>query len=454
MEATADIQTGIGPSLGLTPAWTPFRSHAIQEAVWADQVRFKVIPAGRGSGKTELAKRKLVQSLMFDPISKWAPLRQYFYGAPTREHAKRVAWGDFIRLVPKSWLRSPDDISRSELSITTRWGSKLWVLGLDKPERKVEGPQWHGCVLDESCDLKPKIFVLNVMPALVHHFGWCWRIGVPKRTGPSAVEYREYFDAACRGEKPGAKGYLWPSSDIVSAEMLKLARETLDPKDYAEQFDAMFQTAGGGIYYCYDDVLNVRKCSYDPLLPIIVGSDFNVDPMAWVIGQRRGDMLEWFDEIWLRDVSTPDAMDVLWAKWGHHKGGFQFFGDASSSARKTSATHTDYATIYNEGRFKAAGRIVRYPKANPALRDRFSSSNAMFGNAGGTRRMYVDPVCVHLRQDLRTRTYIPGTSEPEDRGRDAGHIADAMDYAVWMLFPIQFGVEQETGTVYISGGAT
>ena len=188
-------------------------------------------------------------------------------------------------------------------------------------------------------------------------------------------------------------------------------------------------------------------------MPLVIGSDFNVDPLAWAIGQWRGDRMEWFDEIWLRDVSTPDALNALWAKWGHHKGGFQFFGDASGSSRHTSASTTDYATIYNDERFKKAGRIVRYPKANPARKDRYSSSNAMFGSADGNRRMHVDPVCVHLRQDLRTRAYKPGTCEADDRGNDAGHIADAMDYAVWMLFPIQFGVEQETGTVYISGGA-
>jgi hypothetical protein len=433
----------------LTPTWNHYTFHPIQWQVWEDPVRFKAVPAGRGSGKTDMAKRKLVASLLFDPLSKFSTDRRYFYAGPTRQQAKRVAWRDIKKLIPESWVASTDDISESELRITTKFGSELWILGLDKPER-IEGVQWNGGVLDESCDLRPKIFDLNVVPALSWRRGWCWRIGVPKRSGPSAIEFREFFEAASAGEMPEARGYTWPSSDIVPKELLEYARKTLDPKDYAEQFEAMFQTAGGGIYYCYDDSENVRQCSYDPHMPLIIGSDFNVNPLAWIIGQRRGDTLEWFDEIWLRDATTRDALDVLWGKYGTHQGGFQFFGDATSTSRHTSSSETDYAHIHNDARFKQAGRIVRYPRSNPALKDRYASSNAMFKNADGVRRMAVAPTCVHLRQDLRTRTYKPGTCEAEDRGADMGHIADAMDYAVWMLFPIQFGVEQETGSIYIS----
>jgi len=450
---TPTTEHGIGPNLGLTPAWTTLNYHPIQWDVWTDPVRFKAVPAGRGSGKTELAKRKLAQSLMYDPIAPFGNPRLYFYGAPTRPQAKRTAWDDLLGLIPKSWIAHADrDVSKSELSIETKFGSRLTLFGLERPER-LEGIQWNGGVLDESCDLVPKTFDLNLLPALSWRSGWCWRIGVPKRTGRSAIEYRDYFEAARAGNIKGAMGYTWPSSDIVPKEALEQARATLDPKDYAEQFDAMFQTAGGGIYHCYDDEACVRRCSYDPKLPLIVGSDFNVDPMAWVIGQRRGPKaMEWIGEVWMRDASTPKALDALWARYQQHTGGFQFFGDATGSSRKTSASMTDYAHIYNDDRFTKAGRIVRYPKANPALKDRFASTNAMFKNANGECRMFVDPECVHLRQDLRTRAYKPGTCEPEDRGHDAGHMADAMDYPVWMLFPVQFGVTRKSAPVYVSEG--
>ena len=64
-----DTEHRIGPNLALTDAWTEFRYHAEQWAVWESGSRFIAMPAGRGSGKTELSKRKLVMSLMFDPTA-------------------------------------------------------------------------------------------------------------------------------------------------------------------------------------------------------------------------------------------------------------------------------------------------------------------------------------------------------------------------------------------------
>lgn len=434
---------------GLTAAWTKFRPHPIQAELWDCRKRFIAVPAGRGSGKTELAKRHLVRSLL---VSKPWPDPRYFYGGPTWQQAKRVAWADLLRLIPPAWY-DKSDVSVSEMRITTLWGAELWVVGLDKPQR-IEGTLWDGCVLDESCDLKPQVFDMNVLPTLTWRNGWCWRIGVPKRQGPSAVEFRDYFEAAQSGKLPDAAGFTWPSSDIVPKQMLDFARTMLDPRDYAEQFDAMFQTAGGGIFHCFDEHLNVRRCPYDPQLPLIIGSDFNVDPMAWAIGQRRGDLMEWFDELWLRNANTPRTLDALWAKYASHKGGFQFFGDATSQARKTSADKTDYAHILNDERFKKAGRIVRYPRQNPRIRDKFSACNAMLKNAKGVRRMFVDPVCVHLLADLRARYYKPGTSDPADAGvaGDVGHITDAMGYATWMLFPVRIELDTVRGAVHIDKG--
>ena len=44
----------------LTPRWTPLRPHPLQSQYFNSPHRFNVLPCGRRSGKTELAKRKLV----------------------------------------------------------------------------------------------------------------------------------------------------------------------------------------------------------------------------------------------------------------------------------------------------------------------------------------------------------------------------------------------------------
>ena len=137
---------------------------------------------------------------------------------------------------------------------------------------------------------------------------------------------------------------------------------------------------------------------------------------------------------------------MLAARYKDHKGGFQFYGDASSSARKTSATKSDYQQIMTDLNFKAAGRTIHYPKGNPVVADRFASCNAMLQNAEGERRMFIAPNCKKLIADLQARTYKPGTTEPADSG-DIGHMTDAMGYPTHRMFPLRIPLELGTGTV-------
>jgi len=434
----------------LPATWFPLKRHPVREALWNCNKRFVYVPAGRSSGKTEIAKRHHVRWL---PVrlatdKSWVK-RMYFFGAPTERQAKRIAWQHLLDLIPKRWV--PDGgISISELRIETVFGSILYVVGMDKPER-IEGDQWHGCTLDESCDLKPKTFERNVLPSLSQFNGWCWRIGVPKRQGPSAGEFRAGYEDATTGDDPDAAGFQWPSRDIVSRDTLEAARRRMDAKEYLQQFDAQFLDAGGGVFHAFSRTHNVRRCEYSPQCPIVVGMDFNVDPMAWTLGHRQDDALFWFDELWLRDTNTPDALKVLWGKYGDsHKGGWKFYGDATGRARKTSATTTDYLHILNHPGFKAAGRTVHFPDVNPAREDRFAACNAMFCNAADERRMFVDPCCEHLIEDLEARARPPGKREVEDKD-DRGHITDAMGYAVHALFPVMYETDYRGGITITMG---
>ncbi len=106
-----------------------------------------MVPAGRRSGKTELAKRRLVVAIPRD--TGFADPR-YFAAAPTRDQAKRIFWKDLKALIPSEWVRR---IYETELCITTIFSSEVWVVGLDKPQR-IEGVAWDGGVLDEYANMR------------------------------------------------------------------------------------------------------------------------------------------------------------------------------------------------------------------------------------------------------------------------------------------------------------
>ncbi len=62
-----------------TRRWTKLRPHGVQYRLWRCASRFVGVPAGRRSGKTEIAKRRLVLALS-QPKPWYNP--RYFYGAP------------------------------------------------------------------------------------------------------------------------------------------------------------------------------------------------------------------------------------------------------------------------------------------------------------------------------------------------------------------------------------
>lgn len=406
------------------------------------------VVAGRGSGKTEIAKRRLVLSLA-EPKPHKHP--RYFYAADTTPHAKEIAWESIIELMPSDWIV---DALKGKGTIKTCFDSTLLFFGLHDGDRRslpIEGKQWDGGVVDESSDCTPGVVDVSIKPALTWRNGWLYRIGVPKRHGIGASEFRKGWEAARTGQLPGKLGLGWPSSDLLPADRLRKLQETLDPKDYREQFEASWETSGGGIFWCFDEDIHVRPVSYSTNRPILVGCDFNVDPMAWVIGHASSNGINWFDELWLRDTNTPQALDILWNRYNDHKGGWMFIGDASSRARKTSANDSDYILIARDERFKNSpgGAEVAFPSANPAVEDRYASCNALFLNAAGEARMYVAPNCKHLIDDLKIRTRPqPGRKLP----KNVGHITDAMGYPVHALFPVGVEIADESPEVIISQG--
>jgi len=410
----------------LTNRWTPLRPHPEQQRLWRSKARFRIVAAGRSSGKTELARRRMVRALAEYVPGCSRPM--YFIAGPTYSQIARVYWDDVKSLVPPQWLVGAP--SESDLVIKTIFGSELHLVGLDKPMR-IEGTQWCGGAVDESSDIKPGAWSRSIRPALSQYNGWCLRQGVPKRFGVGAAEHREAFEAAKRGEAPDSDAFWWKSADILSAEEIVAAQAELGLDDYKEQYEAQWLDTVGAIFSSFNLNENARPCKYDSNRVMYVSCDFNIDPMAWILAQFSpgGDgCLEVFDELFLHNTNTQTALGVLKGRYPHHKH-FVFTGDATSRARRTSATVSDYLLISGDPRFPH--KRVCIGDSNPAVADRVAATNALLQNAAGERRLFIDPSCKHLIEDLRLRGEINSS--------DLTHATDALGYLVWHLCPLRAG---------------
>jgi hypothetical protein len=372
---------------------------------------------------------------------------RYFYGLPTYKQAKRVAWEALKRLVPREWYEtSGRTFYESDLKIRTRYGVELHVVGLDTPQR-IEGNQWCGGILDECSDQQPKVFDMTVQPALTAYNGWCWRIGVPKRYGIGAEDFKRAFDYGLTSSDPDYETYHWPSSTVLDPEELEKIKAVLDPRDFSEQYDANWEQTSGAIFYTFSEHKHVKEVQYDPTQRICVGSDFNVNPMCWVLCHDTGTGLNVFDELKLNNTNTQETLDILFARYGAHPGGWDFYGDASSKSRKTSASSTDYIQIYNDKRF--ISKKVYYFDSNPLTVDRFAACNALLSTASGLVRTAIHPRCTRLLADLKHRAYKEGSRDAADSG-EMGHMSDAWGYIVCRKYPLLLQLDTRGSVVCLS----
>ncbi|RQA18474.1 hypothetical protein IPC507_28375 [Pseudomonas aeruginosa] len=128
--------------------------------------------------------------------------------------------------------------------------------------------------------------------------------------------------------------------------------------------------------------LNASQETVQPGETLFVGMDFNVGKMAAVVHVKRLGLPHAVDEI-VNGYDTPDMIRQIKERfWLYADGDYRptrqirIYPDASGDSRKSvRASETDIALL------KQAGFIVSAPAANPPVKDRINSMNAMFCNA-------------------------------------------------------------------------
>ena len=434
---------------GPTRRWTPLTHHPEQWRLWCSKARFRVVPAGRRSGKTEIAKRWAVRRACNLTTSN----RKYCFGAPTRDQAKRIYWADIKALVPPQWLAAPP--RETDLELTLRNGNRLCVVGMDRPER-IEGEPLHGIVLDEYANMKPEAWTENISPALDTPGqlpGWAWFVGVPEGRN----HYWELWTEALRMREAGHSWdrFHWKSADIMSPEAIEAARQRMDERTFRQELEGSFESYAGMAYYTWSDANIVQGLAetYDPDADLILCFDFNTSPGIAVacqeLGRRPGlpegatpDSTAVIGEVWIEQHSnTPLVCDRLLGDWGYHRGRVLCYGDASGGAKTTVAVAgSDWDIIRKKMKAQFGDRVsMRNRKANPRERARVNAVNSRIATSDGHRRLYVDPTeAPHVVADFeRVETARDGKGEiQKDHGGPLTHVSDAVGYYIHDRFPV------------------
>lgn len=195
--------------------------------------------------------------------------------------------------------------------------------------------------------------------------------------------------------------------------------------------------------YEFDRAVHVKRdLVLQPQLAVELACDFNVDPMAWIVGQSHGGEVWALDEIAIEGgATTQDACNEFIRRYPDQKLAVDVYGDASGTARKTSASQTDYQIIRAIlGGYYRQFRLC-VPRINPAVVDRVNAVNALMRPTIGLSRYAVHERCKGLIEDYARVSWRPGTRDLDKSNKKLTHFSDAEGYRITSLHPVHVNRE-------------
>ena len=467
-----------------TPRWTQLKAIPEQTRLIECPARFIVVPAGRRSGKTERAKRRIIRAAM-DPRTFRFPDPMFACAAPTYNQAKSIYWKDLKKMIP-TWVKRRT--YETDLSIELITGATIKVVGMDKPER-IEGSPWDGIILDEFANMKPGAWEENVLPALTDRKGWAWLIGVPEGRN----HYYDVYQNAkgpwnIRNEGQDWDAFTWKSIEVMDPAEIELRRSQMDQLTFEQEYEASFINFVGQAYYPFttdEHCANLRP-HYNPKAELIVCLDFNVDPGVAVIcqemelperievargievggktlfsGVRKSGRVHGtavIGEIHIpRNSNTPAVCRKLHNDWGDHLGPISIYGDATGGARTTQSEtgSSDWdlvkTNLYRD--FSPQQVTIRLNLSdngnpmNPPERSRINAVNSRLKSDSGIIRMMVDGAAAPMTvKDFEGTRLLEGGSGELDKKHDQRltHLTDAVGYYISKAFPVRRDVVTRT----------
>lgn len=400
---------------------------------WQLAARIRDAVCGRRFGKTFLGKAEMRRAARLAMQWNVSVEDEIWYAAPTFKQAKRVFWRRLKQAIPKDWRAGKPN--ETECSITLRSGHVLRIVGLDNYDN-LRGSGLFFILIDEWADcpweaweevIRPMLSTCKfVVDGVLYEGGHVLRIGTPKGFNHC---YDTYLDGQ-DGRSPDCKSWLYTSiqGGNVPAAEIEAARRSMDPRTFRQEYEASFENYQGVVYYCFDRRKNHTDEAIQPAEALHVGMDFNVSKMAAIVFVIRDGLPRALDE--LTDIfDTPAMIQKLKERFAGHD--ITVYPDASGQNRKTAnASESDLSLL------RKAGFTVVVDHANPSVKDRINSMNAMLCNTYGERRLLVNTSkCQKFTTSLERQVYNDKGEPDKEGGFD--HPNDGGGYFIVKRWPIQ-----------------
>ncbi len=206
-----------------------------QQEVWADDTRFKIVAAGRRTGKSRLAAWLLIVNALQTERG------QVFYVAPTQGQARDIMWQTLLEL--GNPVITGSHINNLQIKLVN--GATISLKGADRPET-MRGVSLKFLVLDEYADMKPDVFEQILRPALADQKGCAMFIGTPMGRN----HFYELYKYADLGDDETYKAWHFTSYDnpILDPNEIDTAKKSMSSYAFRQEFMASFEARGSEMF--------------------------------------------------------------------------------------------------------------------------------------------------------------------------------------------------------------
>lgn len=215
-----------------------------QTEVWDDTHRYRIVCAGRRSGKSVLSQLQVIT---------WAnnEVGRYWIVAPTYKQAKTIHWEGIQHYVPQKLIAKKNEV---ELSLTLTNGSIIELKGAENPDN-LRGVKLRGLVIDEIASIRNWEWLWSevLRPTLTDYGAPAMFISTPKG-------YNHFYELYQRGTVEGIyKSWRFTSYDnpFIPTEEIEYAKQELTEDTFAQEYMADFRRFTGIALTQFDRKIHV-----------------------------------------------------------------------------------------------------------------------------------------------------------------------------------------------------
>lgn len=206
-----------------------------QQEVWNDKHRFKVVAAGRRTGKSRLAAYLLIVNALQTERG------HVFYVAPTQGQARDIMWSTLLEVGHP--VISGSHVNNLQIKLIN--GATISLKGADRPET-MRGVSLKFLVMDEYADMKPEVWEQILRPALADQKGSALFIGTPMGRN----HFYELYQHGLKGEDSTFTSFHFTSFDnpLLDPAEIEAAKKSMSSFSFRQEFMASFEAAGGELF--------------------------------------------------------------------------------------------------------------------------------------------------------------------------------------------------------------